>query len=312
MTKLTKDLAIYTKINPNLWESFEGCVFSALENSGICTISRDEKDSTLSIGLTFVVPGGDRESAFKVMSALEKSSYLATLPSEDLRSIAYTPDLIDEWKWQRFWSLLLAKCFLLLRLQVTEGLLDQEKQEAPITQRDAELIELSAYRYEALYRLIKKGFKYLRKSLPNDLVNKTYWDLFREICREEIDFHFEIRTSIFQEFLIDTWIPHWKELAAQTIRNREDLTPLLETQQNFHSERLLTVLEIFVQKAKRDKILRAVLTTYFNHCINLADAITGSLGARDSSGKVHKSEQWRHGERYVLYNNQPLKPCYKT
>jgi len=305
MTQITKDSAICTQANLILWKLVEKSIHSGLENSGICSTSNKKKASTLSIEVVFIRPGGDRERVFQIIKALEKASQITTLPSEELKSIAYTPDLEDEWKWQRFWSLLLAKCFLFLLLKETTGILEKEKRELPITRWDAKLIEQSAYRYEALYRLIKKGFKYLKESSSNNLANKSYWDIFMEICREEIDFHFEIRTSDFKQFLVDTWIPCWEKLAEQKIE-RKNLAPLLETQKLFHSQRLLTTLEIFIKKAKRDESLRARLTTYFNDCIELADLFTESFRARGSSGKIHKSEQWKDGKRSVFQNNRPI------
>jgi hypothetical protein len=311
MTQLDKNLANYTQINPILWEFMKESIYSSLEDSGLCLTGRDESTSTLSIMVSFIRPGGDRRQAFKTLDLLSKASQITTLPSEDLKSIAYTSALVEEWNYQRFWSLLLAKCFLFSLLGVNEELLEQEVRESLIKRWDAKLIEQSAYRYEALYKLIKKGFKHLKKTLNNDLVNKTFWDVFLEICREEIDFHFEVRTRDFQQFLIDTWIPYWEESANEKI-NREDLTPLLETQKHFHSQRLLEVLAILVKKAKRDTSLRARLTTYFNECIELADLVVQALKTRDSSGKVHKSEQWELGKRSDFHNNRPLKRCYKT
>lgn len=102
---------------------------------------------------------------------------------------------------------------------------------------------------------------------------------------------------------MDTWIPHWKVLANEKI-NREDLTPLLETQKHFHSQQLLRVLAILFEKAKRDTSLRARLTAYFNECIEFADLMVQALQARSSSGKVHKSEQFKLGKRTVLHNNR--------
>lgn len=305
MTQLDKNSANYTQINPILWELMKESIYSSLEDSGVCFTGHNENTSSLSIMVSFIRSGGDRERAFKTLDLLSKASQIAILPSEDLKSIAYTPDLVEEWNYQRFWSLLLAKCFLFSLLGTTGELLEQEERELTKNQWDAKLIEQSAYRYEALYRLIKKGFKHLKKTLYNDLADKTYWDVFLEICTEEINFHFEVRTRDFQQFLVDTWIPYWEELAQEKI-NREDLTPLLETQEHFHSQQLLRVLAILLKKAKRDTSLRARLTTYFNECIELADLVVEALKARDSSGKIHKSEQWKLGERKVFHNNRPI------
>lgn len=311
MAKITKNSAICTQANPILWEFVKEAIYSTLEDSGICLTGHADKTSIPSIMIAFIEPGGNRESAFKLLSALEKASKLTTLPSEELKAIIYTFDLEEEWKWQRYWSLLLSKCFLLLLMGETEGLLEQEKQEKLVTRWDADLIEHSAYRYQALYTLIRRGFKYLRKSSPNDLNNKSPWDIFFEIAREEIDFQFEKYTESFLQLLTDTWIASWEKMADQKV-DRDNLALLLETQEFFQSERLLEILAVLIKQAKRDTTLRGRLVAYFNECREFAALIAETLKARDSSGKVTRSEQWKHGERFIFYNNRPLKPCYKT
>ncbi|MDP8966874.1 MAG: hypothetical protein M3O33_23380 [Cyanobacteriota bacterium] len=247
--KLTKNTAIYTKINPSLWETIEEYIKSTLEDSGFCQKFTEENPSALSIVVVFSGSGGDRLSAYKALEAAYKASQFTLLPSEDLKSLVYTQDLEDEWKWQRFWSLLLAKCFLLISLNEVENQLEEEKKASIITKWDAELIELTASRYEALYRLIKKGFKYLRKSLPTDLASQKSWDIFMEVCREEIDAPFVARTSSFQEILIDKYLPKWKELTEHNT-SRNNFKCLLETQYLFNSELLFAVIESLTEKQR--------------------------------------------------------------
>lgn len=188
MTQLDKNSVNYPQINPVLWESTKESIYLSLEDSGLCLIGCKEKNSSLSIMVSFVQPGGDRKRVFKSLDLLSKSSQIAMLPSEDLKSVAYTPDLVEEWNYQRFWSLLIAKCFLFSQLGVNEKPLEQEARELLIKQWDEKLIEQSAYRYEALYKLIKKGFKHLKKTLPNDLANKTYWDVFLRFAEKKLIF----------------------------------------------------------------------------------------------------------------------------
>jgi hypothetical protein len=309
--KLTKNTAIYTQINPSLWETIEEYIKQTLEDSGLCQKFTQENHSDLSIVIVFSGAGGDRLSAYKALEAAYKASQLTLLPSEGLKSIAYTQDLEDEWKYQRFWSLLLAKCFLLISLNEVENQLEEEKEAEIITKWDAELIELTASRYEALYRLIKKGFKYLKKSLPSDLARKNSWDIFTEVCREEIEASFVARTNSFQEILIDKYIPKWKELTEYDT-SRNNFKCLLETQYLFNSELLFAVIKSLTEKAKRDNLLAASLEGYFDRCRALAYSLVDALEARDSSGKIARSERWINGERCIYYNNRPLKPCCKT
>ncbi len=311
MKKLAKDAVMYTQLNCSLWELIEERIFSSLGDSGLCQTIREKNHSTLSVMVAFLRAGGDRASAYKTLEAVYKASHLTLLPSEGLKSIAYTKDLEDEWKQQRLWSLLLAKCFLLTLLNEVENQLEEEKEASIITKWDAELIELTALRYEALYRLIKKGFKCLQKSLTSDLVFQKSWGIFMEVCREEIDAPFVARTKSFQPILIDEYLPEWKELIKHEA-NRNNFKILLETQYLFNSQLLLTVIEILAKKAKRDNLLATYLEDYFGKCRSLGFSMVDALEARNSSGKVVRSEQWKHGERFIFYNNRPIKPCYKT
>jgi hypothetical protein len=96
MTQLDKNLANYTQINPILWEFMKESIYSSLEDSGLCLTGRDESTSTLSIMVSFIRPGGDRRRAFKTLDLLSKASQITILPSEGLKSIAYTSDLVEE------------------------------------------------------------------------------------------------------------------------------------------------------------------------------------------------------------------------
>jgi hypothetical protein len=202
---------------------------------------------------------------------------------------------------------LLAKCFLLISLNEVENQLEEEKEAEIITKWDAELIELTASRYEALYRLIKKGFKYLKKSLPSDLARKNSWDIFTEICREEIDAPFIARTESYQEFLIDKVLPLWEEL-IKIDPSRNNFQCLLQNQYLFNSELLIAVIKSLIEKPKRDNLLAASLEDYFLKCRAIGYSMVEALKARDSSGKIARSEQWINGERSIYSKNRLIKP----
>ena len=307
MTQLVKISANYTEINPILWEFMEESIYSSLKDSGVCSIGHKKKASNLTIMVSFIQPGGDRERAFRIMSSLSKASQIAALPSEDLKSFAYTSDLEYEWKWQRFCSLLLAKCFLLTLLKVNENKLEEEKEAKIITKWDAELIELTASRYVVLFNLIKKEFNYLRKSLPTNLTSQKPWDIFIEICREEIDAPFIARTESYQEFLIDKVLPLWEEL-IKIDPSRNNFQCLLQNQYLFNSELLIAVIKSLIEKAKRDNLLAASLEDYFLKCRAIGYSMVEALKARDSSGKIARSEQWINGERSIYSKNRLIKP----
>jgi hypothetical protein len=309
--KLTKNTAIYTQINPSLWETIEEYIKQTLEDSGLCQKFTQENHSDLSIVIVFSGSGGDRLSAYKALEAAYKASQLTLLPSEGLKSIAYTQDLEDEWKYQRFWSLLLAKCFLLTLLNQVDNQLTEEVEVSIVTKWDAELIELSALRYLDLYKLIKKGFKYLKKSLIIESDDKKPWDVFIEICTEEINAPFVARTNNFQEFLIDKALLQWKEITDHKV-NRNNFEILVEDQYVFNSRLLLTVIEFLVRESKRDNLLATYLESYLGKCNSLAYSMVAALEARTASGKVARSEQWKDGVRFIFSNNRPIKPCYKT
>lgn len=311
MKQLTKNTAMYTQINPTLWEMTEESIFSALGDSGLCTTLREKDQSTLSIMVVFLRSGGDRATTHKTLEALYKASHLSLLPSEGLKSIAYTKDLEDEWKWQRGCSLLLAKCFLLTLLNQVDNQLTEEVESSTITKWDAELIELAALRYVALYRLIKKGFKYLKKSPILESDRKKIWDVFIEICTEEINASFVARTNDFQQILTHKALSQWKEITKHDV-NRNNFEILVKNQYIFNSHLLLTGIEFLTKKAKRDNLLATYLEDYFGKCRSLGYSMVDALKARTSSGKVTRSEQWENGERFIFYNNLPIKPCYKT
>ena len=154
--------------------------------------------------------------------------------------------------------------------------------------------------------MIKKGFKHLRKSLPSNLNTQDSWNTFIEICREEIDAQFIARTS-FQKILTNKVIPEWEKL-NKCDTSRDNFQWLLQNQYLFNSKLLIVVIKTLIEKAKRDDLLAASLVDYFGKCRSLGKSVVKAFKARDSNGKIVRSEQWINGERYIFCNNRRIKP----
>jgi hypothetical protein len=227
---------------------------------------------------------------------------MANMPSKSLQVFAYTEDLEDEWQYQRKLSKYQARCFIIACLNLEINPLRRECQ-PEMSELDRELCLQKAYSYRALWDLLQAGWSYITNRV-SDLPFHTDVDLFCEIVGEEINCHFEMRISEFCQILTEEYEVLWG-VVANPEENRDLLNRLIDSGKVRVSKWLEKISPILAEASKNDENLRAKLVAHASYSKEFALLMADALSSRNSKGKRHKSEQWRHGRRNVLHRNKP-------
>lgn len=255
-----------------------------------------------SIGLEIVPGAATTEAQWRLLKILMIAGHIADMPSKALLNIAYTNDLQNEWKYQRCINERLARCFIVSCLNLEINPLAQESRQ-DMSQWDKNLCIQMAYRYRALWELIQVGWPYISNKF-SDLPFNTDRELFCEIVRDERDYQFEMLTSSFLQVLTNDLKIFWDVMVNP--ERYEQLTLLLNNRKIYASKWLRKISPILVENSENNTRLRGRLKAHSLECEELAQLFKEALTARNSKGKIHKSQEWRHGERKAFHGNKSI------
>jgi hypothetical protein len=251
----------------------------------------------------------DQTIEAKIIKLLNLASQIADLPSDALESIAYTDDLKEEFNKHRNDSLKISKYFILKILKIEE--IEEDALDTKNSNSWAErILAQSGYRYQALFELIRVGFKDIKKAFPDWRLTKPEQLVF-EIIRDERDSFFEkIATSDFIQILTDALTDFYQGVAARECYEELEKKCIAKGLGIVHKgEWLHKCLELLQEKARENHKIRGRLRTYYTECYTLAENIAECCEARDSKGKIKKSIQWRLGQALIFDNrNRPTIP----
>ena len=267
-----------------LWGSTQGKKLLIKAQTSDCLVVKDTESKKL-----LFFPLGGFEVQLKQIMAIAYS--LKDLPSAELMSLAYTKDLESEWKTQRSINQWIGKSFITACLQVTE---DEDQLQSPVI---VDVIEMTALFYRSLWDLIRAGFPYIKKNIPN-LPFETPSDLTVNIIEEERNSYFEILvTNDYIEFFN-------KDL-------KENLKSLPEGSRKFpkalsESTWLPCVLGSLRKEAKSKRKIQALFEIYDVALRNLREAFDELLNDRSAQGLTAPSHLWKYGEQWFFNQyNQP-------
>lgn len=221
----------------------------------------------------------DNEEALKnhsVATKFELAKVMASLPGGELKELAYTENLRQEWENQRYRNSIISRAFLMVHLELTIDLIEKER--SNLHHLIIELYELKAYQNSILWNLINLVFKMLKKE-NEDFPFATPKDLYINILTA-------MYNSSYERFLCNDYI--------------EFLPHKLE-KNYFHNEWLSLVFHAADILQGKRRIARLLKRNY-EECFNLInEAINELTTARTKEGKIIKPEIWQNGTRLTNY-----------
>ncbi len=211
---------------------------------------------------------------------------IADLPSDGLKQLAVTEDLLDEWKVQRQYNKIIANKFLVECLMLNIDLIDEYEKSFP--KKILEIFKLTAYKYRALWNLTKVTFPHIKK-LKTDLIFSTSKELFTDIIRT---FH----DSYFERLLINNYV---ESLSFKQNNGKEE----------FKHEGLSYILWVSNNLVDKNREIRLLKKHYQDCCNELKEAMKDAYSTRTKDGRLIPSYVWEDGNCY-LYDktNKPSIP----
>ena len=245
------------------------------------------------------------EADQEVLKVMTIANALSLTPSDELKEMTFTSDLLSEWKTHKWLSNLVGRVFIFICLEsrVVDPLEEERKN---LHQSTANVIEMEAFFYQSLWNLIKTGFGEIKEKIPS-LPFNTPEELTIEIIQEERNSRFEcILSNNWIQFLTDEALSLWdndSDLDRKKIIERIDPSKTLSRRIWF--PRILPILH---KHSKKRQIIKAQLQTYEVAIDNLKHAFIDFLKARTEKGKLVKSYVWQDGEQHFLdrYNRPSI------
>lgn len=262
------NLLTFYNINPNETKILKG-------DGKLAVVSSNQKILIL-FNPSFT--GTERD---EIETVIQVSEFLANLPSRELKDIAWTDDLKEEWDCQNWYSERIGRFFLLINLMTSTDAIKQPKNKLT-----RELCILAAYRFRSLWELIKE-------SLPL----KEAVDKFCKILEEE-------RNQAYEHFLISDFYQSINNEVKTVWENNFNLGNL----NPYGSQELNNFLSSLSPKIKENRVIKMHLSAYDNYSRELSHLHAELLGKRTKEGRIAKSFQWKNGYRFTLgKDNKPTK-----
>jgi hypothetical protein len=251
-----------------------------------------------------------REGSEEVAELLHVLIKVGKLPSEELKCLAYTEDLLNNWEYERIFSQDIA---FKLTLEVFN--LDWDTSATPPDKYMGLLVEAISERYNTLRKVIKAGFSVLKKYLPN--CPATPAELFYQVVEEE-------RTLPFESKLVNDYLridakqraKFHAELAKKDINSvdwekLEKLKPAHVNKKEVRSLAstiLLTLVENYDRTPKNQQL---TIRTQFNHLNenerHLDEVLGEGFTKRTENGRLIPTTTWVGGEMSYSHNGKPPK-----
>lgn len=241
----------------------------------------------------------DLENNKRIIEILKIANHLCRLPSESLRSIAFSEDLKALFEYLRVFHEHLAKYFVITCLNIQVPIQSSQKLKT-LNMRicDDWLISLQSEFYRALWNSIRDKFLYLRKEITN-LPFETDLELYCEILSQHAEEAFLNRTS--EHFRVNTKEMVWllKSMEKENLQLEEaekNLTNPLVLQKSW----LYKVASVLGESSHEDKQILTLLDELDKAWREEADARIEALSKRNGAGKVFKSHEWKNGKKKLL------------
>lgn len=247
-----------------------------LKEDGNIAVVRSNKKINILFNPSFL--GTDRD---EIEAVVQVSEFLSSLPSRELKDMAWTDDLKEEWDYQNWYSHRIGYFFLLISLA-----LNTDVAKDPKNKLTRELCILAAYRLRSLWELLKE-------SLPL----KEAIDKFCKILEEERNQAYEsFFTSDFHQSINNDVKAIWK--------NNFELGNL----NPYESQELRNFLLNLSPKIEENRVIKMHLSAYDSYTRELSHLHTEALGKRTKKGRIARSYQWKNGYRFTLgKDNKPTK-----
>lgn len=217
----------------------------------------------------------------KFIKCLELANKISLLPNDELRELVYNEGLQKNWEYERLFSRSIGFCFTIKTFEI-----DWEVAEDYITDElILVLLDAITARYQTLEKLLKAGFRVLKKYLPK--CPNTSKDLLFQIIEEERNLPFE--SKLVEDFIQlepSKLAKFHAELAKKDVA-------LID------QEKLQKLMPIHARGNKSDSLLGRV----FDCLVNNFDRTPTTLRIKIN----HHCNQYNESERYV---NEVLEQGY--
>jgi hypothetical protein len=260
---------LFANIEKYAWDNYKKLMFVIGDKQSL--VFQDVETKQLVVAF-------DNEEALSnhpVATTFELAKVMASLPGDELKELAYTEDLKQEWENQRYRNSIISKAFLMVDLELTIDLIKKER--SNLHHLIIELYELKVHQNSTLWKLINLVFKMLK----NENINfpfATPKDLYINILTARYN-------SNYERFLCNDYIEFLPHKLEKT---------------DFHNEWLSLVFHAADILQRKSRIARFLKRNY-EECFNLInEAIDELTTARTKEGKIIKPEIWQNGTRLTI------------
>ena len=253
-------------------------------------------------GLEFYFTNNTKEEFNRCIDLSEKIGFL---PSEELKQLAHTQDLKNNWENERRFSRDISTRFLISVFKIDGEFVDN----LIADKLSAVLVEATAGKYEALRKLLKAGFSILKKYFPTCPI--TPEDLLFQIIEEERNLPFiNIITNDFVQYEPSKLAKIHGELSKKdaTVIDKT----IIEKYKPSHTKKDKTVmlstcvLLCLTENSDRTPKLQK---SKIAHCFNiynesqryLDEILAEGYSRRTNQGKAIPTVTWNNGE--ILYSD---------
>lgn len=226
----------------------------------------------------------------KYMSIAE---FFFELPSNELKSLAFTEDLEKFWVGARRTNADIGRLFIGNQLNAVEEFIDIDGLNAS-GQVYFDLIDSISKRYIRLHKLIRHSFKKIKKNLSNKYA--TPEDLFFALAKNERELPF---VNLIQQDYVE-YIPRKIEIFARKIsvysatghNYTQEKTPLGVIPASITDE----VFQLIEKTLKRDRRARSLARDYNSARESYWDCLADFMSYRDKDGRLVRDLTYKDGQ----------------